>query len=113
MLLAREQEIADRIALAPQRLNHTFCLARRHDGVLGTLEEDNGLRGPIRVIERRALPVARFLWRIRSDQPVEIARLELMRVTRERGDVAHAVIASPALKEMAKGQRRQRRVAPG
>src|SRR5262249_2250770 len=48
MLLAREQEIADRIAFAPQRLNHTFCLVRRHDGVLLPLEEDDRLREPIR-----------------------------------------------------------------
>src|SRR4029434_5095538 len=34
-----------------------------------------------------------------------------MGVARERGDVAYAVIASPALKEVAEGQRRQRRVA--
>ena len=34
MLLARDQEIADRIALASQCLNHAFCLVRRYDGVL-------------------------------------------------------------------------------
>src|SRR5262244_237347 len=113
MLLAREQEIADRIALAPQRLNHAFRLVRRHDGVLFPLEEDDRLREPIRVMERRALAIARFLLRIRSDQPVEIARLELVGVARERSDVAHAVIAGPALKEVAEGQCRQGRVAAG
>src|SRR5215472_5011436 len=113
MLLAREQEIANRIALAPQRLNHAFCLVRRHDGVLLPLEEDHRLREPISMIKRRALAIARFLLRIWSDQPVEIARLELMGVARERGDVAHAVMASPALKEVAEGQRRQGRVAAG
>src|SRR5262245_4804711 len=65
------------------------------------------------VIERRALAIARFLLRIRSDQPVEIARLELMGVAREGSDVAHAVMTSPALKEVAEGQRRQGRVAAG
>src|SRR5215475_8596707 len=113
MLLAREQEIADWIALAPQRLNHAFWLVRRHDGVLLPLEEDHRLREPFRVIERRAFAVARLLLWIRSDQPVEIARLELVGVARERGDVAHAVIAGPALKEVAEGQRRQGRVAAG
>jgi hypothetical protein len=43
MLLAREEEIANRIAFAPQRLNHSFCLIRWHDGVLVTLEEDHRL----------------------------------------------------------------------
>src|SRR5262249_56039670 len=76
MLLAREQEIADRIAFAPQRLNHTFRLIRRHDGVLLPLEEDDRLREAIRVIERPPLAIAPFLLRIPSDQPVEIARLE-------------------------------------
>src|SRR6266511_3402932 len=75
VLLAREQEIADRVALAPQRFDHGFCLVRRHDGVLVALEEDHRLRQPIRVIERRALAIARLLLRIGSDQPVEIARL--------------------------------------
>src|SRR5262249_46067484 len=113
MLLAREQEIANRIALAPQRLNHAFCLVRRHDGVPLPRKEDHRLREPISMKKRRALAIARFLWRIWSDQPVEIARLELMGVARERGDVAHAVMASPALKEVAEGQRRQGRVAAG
>src|SRR6266516_5167084 len=113
MLLAREQEIADRISLAPQCLDHTFSLVRRHDGILVPLEEDHRLREPIRVIERRTLAIARFLLWIGSDQPVEIARLELVGVARERGDVAHAVIAGPALKEVAEGQRRQSRVAAG
>src|SRR5262249_6580087 len=85
MLLARKQEIADRIAFAPQRLNHTFCLVRRHDGVLFPLEEDHRLREPIRVIERRALAIARFLLRIWSDQPVEVARLKLVGVARGAG----------------------------
>src|SRR6516165_2973792 len=107
MLLAREQEIADRIALAPQRLNHAFCLVRRHDSILVPLEEDHRLREPIRVIEWRALAIARFLLWIGSDQPVEIARLELVGVARQRGNVAHAIIASAALKELAEGQRRQ------
>src|SRR5262249_43246134 len=74
MLLAREQEIADRIALAAQCLNHAFCLVRRHDGAPPPLKEDHRLREPIHMIERRALAVARFLLRIGSDQPVEIAR---------------------------------------
>src|SRR5262249_16597301 len=106
MLLAREQEIADWIALAPQRLNHAFCLVRRHDGVLLPLEEDDRLREPIRMIKRRALAITRLLLRIRSDQPVEIARLELVGVAPERAAVAHAVIPGSALKEVPEGQRR-------
>src|SRR5262249_53084455 len=113
VLLTREQEIADRVAIVPQCLDHAFCLVRRHDGVLFPLEEDHRLRKPIGMIERRALAIARFLLRIGSNQPVEIARLKLVGVTRERGDVTYAVIASPALKELAESQRRQSRVAAG
>jgi len=40
MLLAREEEIADLIAIAPQRFDHSFCLVWRHNGVLVSLEED-------------------------------------------------------------------------
>src|SRR5262249_29763445 len=113
MLLAREQEIANRIALAPQRLNHAFCLVRRHDGVLLPLEEDPRLREPMTIKRRGASGIARFLWRIWPDHQVEIARLEFRGAARERGDVAHAVMASPALKEVAEGQRHQGRVAAG
>src|SRR6266446_8381185 len=44
MLLAREQEVADRISIAPQRLDHDLGLVRRHHGVLGALEKDHRLR---------------------------------------------------------------------
>src|SRR5262249_30667362 len=113
MLLAREQEITDRIAVAPQRRNHSFRLVRRHHGVLLPLEEDHRFREPVRLIERRALAIARLLLRIRSDQPFEIARLELVGIACERGDVAHAVIARPALKEAAKGKGRKSGDAAG
>src|SRR5262249_57306014 len=98
---------AARMPLGGERLDKALCLFRRQNGVLAPREEDPRLREPIRVIERRALAIARFLLRIRSDQPVEIARLELVGVARERGDVAYAVIASPALNEVPQGQPRQ------
>src|SRR5260221_5561080 len=104
MLLAREKEIADRIALAPQRLNHALCLVWRHDGVLVPLEKDHRLREPIRGIERRPLAIARLLMRIRSDQPIQKVRLELMGVAGDRADGAHAVLAGPALTQVAEDQ---------
>src|SRR5262245_39882654 len=100
VLLAGEQEIADRIALAPERRDHRFGLVRRHDRVLLALEEDHRFREPIRVIKRRALAIPGFLLRIRPDQPVEIARFELVGVARERGHVADAVVARAALEEV-------------
>src|SRR4051794_8874114 len=44
VLLAREQEIADRVTLAPQRIDHGLGLVRRQDGTLVALEEDHRLR---------------------------------------------------------------------
>src|SRR5262249_50402890 len=35
VLLAREQEVANGISIAPQRLDHDLGLVRRHHGVLG------------------------------------------------------------------------------
>src|SRR6266487_909162 len=61
MLLAGEQKVADMSALAAERLNHRLRLVRWHDRVLVALEEDNGLRQPVRMMDRRALAVARLL----------------------------------------------------
>src|SRR5258708_30948317 len=49
----------------------------------------------------------------RPDQPVEISRLELMGIARQRLRIADAVIACPALEEVAKGERRESGVAAG
>src|SRR5688572_32036315 len=59
-----------------------------------------------------AVELAR-LW-IRSDQRVEVARLELVRVMREHFDVADAVVACRRLEHARmKDQRRECRVAAG
>src|SRR4029077_14700599 len=47
------------------------------------------------------------------NQPIEIARLELVGVARERGDVADAVIARAALEEIAERERRERGIDAG
>ena len=43
--------------------------------------------------------------------PIEVARLELVRLARQRFQVAHAEVARPGGEGVAEGQRRQRRVA--
>src|SRR5262249_47865777 len=63
--------------------------------------------------QRRALAVERFLLRIGADQPVEIAGFELVRVARQRRDVADAVIAGAAAEEVVEYQRGKRGVAAG
>src|SRR5215471_10346141 len=82
MLLAREQEIADGVSLASQRLDHDLGLIRRHHGVFGTLKKDDRLRQPIGVIKRRALAIARLHFRKRPDKPVEISRFEFVGIAR-------------------------------
>src|SRR5262249_39647225 len=46
-------------------------------------------------------------------QPIEIARLEFVRVARQRGDIADPVIAGPALEDVMARERRQHRIAAG
>ena len=48
-----------------------------------------------------------------ANQPVEIARLELVRVPGERLQIAHAVIAGTGAKKTVEGQRAQGRVTAG
>ena len=85
MLFPSEQEIADRRTVAAERRDHGFGLVRRHDGILVALEENHRLRQPPGMEQRRALAVESLLLGIGSDQPVEIARLELVRVPRQGG----------------------------
>src|SRR6267154_2695678 len=113
VLFARKQEIADRVALAPQHLHHGFGLIRRNDLVFVALKEDDRLLQSLGMKERRALAVARLLLRIRADQPVEITRLEFMGVARQRRGVADAIMAGASLKEIAKHQGGKRRIAAG
>src|SRR5262249_59270907 len=65
------------------------------------------------VKEGRGVAIARLLLRVGPDQPIEIARFELVGVARERGRVADTVIARATLEEIAEGQRRERGVAAG
>src|SRR5581483_7334621 len=69
------------------------------------------LRKPVRVEQRRALAIERFRLRIWPDQPIEIARLELVRVAHKRRDIADAVVARPALEEVMEHERGKRRIS--
>ena len=72
-----------------------------------------GQREPVGVVDRRALAVEVRALRVRADQPVEVARLELVRVARERRQVADAVVARAGAERVAEGERAERRVAAG
>jgi hypothetical protein len=57
VLLAGKEEIRNRIALAPERLDHDLGLVGRHDRILLPLEEDHRLGQALRMKERRALAI--------------------------------------------------------
>ena len=99
--------------MPPQRLDHHLGLIRRHDAVFGALEEDDRAAQPVGMRQRRALSIEIRTLRVGADQPVEVARLEFVRVAGERGDVADAVIAGAALEHGAAGQGRQNGIAAG
>ena len=65
------------------------------------------------VMDRRAFDVDVFSLGIGTDEPVEVARLELVGVGRHRLQVADAEVAGAGTEEIAEGQRGQRRVAAG
>ena len=95
------------VPLRAQRVHHHLGLVRRHDHVFVALEEDDGRGQALDMRDRRALLVRR------SDQRVHIARLELVRVARQHGDVADSVVARAAAKTVAERQGGERGVASG
>src|SRR5262249_52297907 len=111
MLLAGEQQITDRYAVVAQRLDHLLGLARWHDPILVALEEDDGSLELLGMLDWRAFAIARRFLRIRPDQPIEIARLELVGIASKGRRIAYPIVAGAALKEVAGGQRRERRIA--
>ena len=64
-------------------------------------------------MDRRTLDVKIASLGVGADQAVEIARLELVGVLRQRFEVADAVVAGAGFENIAEGERAQRRVAAG
>src|SRR5262249_23373376 len=110
VLLAGKQEIADRDLVAAQGIDHALGLIGRHDPVLVALKEDDRALEAFGVFGGGTLLVARGFRRIGADQPVQIARFELVGIARERGSVAHAEMAAAAGEIIAEGERRERGV---
>ena len=59
------------------------------------------------MVDRRTLAIARLLFRIGPDEPIEIPRLKFVGVSGKRCCIAHAVIARSALEEVAEGECRE------
>ncbi len=71
-------------------------------------------RQPVDEVNRRSSAVDVPLGGVRSDQAVEVPRLELVRVARHRFEIADPVVARASLEHvLGEGQRRQGRVAAG
>ena len=64
-------------------------------------------------VDRRALPIDGHATRVGSDEAIEVARLELVRVACEGLEVADAEEGQPGAKTSRKDSARERRVAAG
>jgi hypothetical protein len=84
MLLAVEEKIADWNAALLQRRDHEFCLVRGDDAILRSLEEDYRRREPIDMVDGGAFGIGVSVVGIGTNQPVQVAGLEFVRVARER-----------------------------
>src|SRR5215472_15245649 len=65
------------------------------------------------MIDRRARQVEIASFWIRSDQTIEVARFELVRVLGQSLQVAHAIVTCAGLEEVVEGERTQGGVATG
>src|SRR5258708_3618706 len=64
-------------------------------------------------MDRRALDVKLPISRIWTDQPVEVMRLEFVRVASQRFEIGDAVIARAGAEDIAEGQGGERGIAAG
>ncbi len=65
----------------------------RHCLVVLALEKDHRAGEAIEMMDRRSLNIKRFRLRQRTNQPVEVARLEFMRVLGEQHQIRDAIEA--------------------
>mmetsp|Transcript_10252 Transcript_10252/g.23777 ORF Transcript_10252/g.23777 Transcript_10252/m.23777 type:complete len:293 (-) Transcript_10252:1208-2086(-) len=77
--------------LVQERLVHRFRLVGRHDLVLVALQQQHGAAERLSRVDGGASVVLGLLLGVLSDQPIQVARLELVRVGRERRAVRHPV----------------------
>src|SRR5438874_10402732 len=91
--LPLECNVRVRNALAIERVGHHLRLVREHDLVLEPLQKEQRSLDPVGEVHRGTRPVELDLPRVGPDQRVEIARLELVGLDRERLDVGDAEVA--------------------
>jgi len=113
VLLAFERQVRERQILGPQRFDHAFSLRRRHHPVFESLEQDHRARQPVGEVDRRPLVIHSPGRRIGTDQPIEVARLELVGVDGQGLTVRDPVVGRAGREVVMKNERAQRRVPAG
>ncbi len=109
----RQRHVRHRQPLAASRVRHHFRLIWRHHLVLEALKEDERRRQPIGEVNGRSRAVDVARGGIRTDERIEVARFEFVRVLRQHLDIADPVVAGTGRERVVKGQCRQRGVAAG
>mmetsp|Transcript_9379 Transcript_9379/g.23316 ORF Transcript_9379/g.23316 Transcript_9379/m.23316 type:complete len:213 (+) Transcript_9379:326-964(+) len=94
-------------------VEHHLSLVGRHNLVFQTLEEAQGNRQLIQILDRRTLLVDGLHCWIRSHQIVQISRLELVGVTGERFKRCDTVEAASSGEDVREGERGQGGVPSG
>jgi hypothetical protein len=113
VLLTFEGDVGDRQALGFDRREHGLGLAGRDDLIFQALEEDHRAGDLVDEVDGGALVIQVFVFRVGTDQVVEVARFELVGIVDEGGQVANAVMAGASLEDLAEGEGTKSGVAPG
>ena len=111
--LALEREVGIRDAVGGQRRHHRLGLRRRDDAVVEPLEQEDRARDVAGGVDRRTLPVEGRGLRVRGEQAVVVARLELVGLDLEELQVADPVVADARGEDVPERERREGRVAAG
>ena len=113
MPLALEREVGVRDPVGLEGRDDRLGLVGRHDLVVEALQDQDRAGDLVEVVDRRSLAVEGDRLGIRPDEPVVVARLELVRVGRQALEVADAEPADAGREHVPEGQRGKRRVAAG
>ncbi len=113
MLFSLEGDVGRGNALGADGLEHPLRLVRRHDLVLQPLEQDQGTGQPVGVVDWRTLQIQVPAFRVRADQAVQIAGLELVGLFGQALQIADAVVAGAGLEDLLEGQGGQGGVPAG
>jgi hypothetical protein len=105
VILPVEQQVGVRDPPFPEGVDDALRLGGGDHLVLLALEDHHRAGDLVGVVVRRALAVDRLRLGQRSHQPVEIARLELVGLAREREQVADAEVADAGAEVVPEGER--------